>query len=227
MSHREFKQRLYAEFARISNALASERRLEFVDLLAQGPRRVDSLAAETGLSVANASQHLQVLRRARLVDAERQGTSMLYRLADESVLDLWMALRRTGESRLAEIGELRREFGLEDTEGRLTFDELAELQGSGDVVVLDVRPRNEFESGHLPGALCIPVEELGEQLESLPQDRRIVAYCRGQYCLFADEAVDLLKQHGFDAVRLDEGWIEWRSRHDDSRDVEAAAGQEA
>jgi rhodanese-related sulfurtransferase len=211
MSHRPFKSRVYGEFARIGAALASEKRLELLDLLAQGPRYVDALAAEMEMSVANASQHLQVLRAAKLVEAEREGTRVLYRLSDESILDLWLSLRRVGEQHLPEIGALMRRFAPEEPDGQVTRDDLEALIGSDDVLLIDVRPLVEFREGHIPGALTLPVDELPQRIADLPRDKRIVAYCRGPYCLFADEAVTLLRQHGFDAVRLEGGWPEWKS----------------
>jgi rhodanese-related sulfurtransferase len=209
MSHRPFKNRLYAEFARVGTALGSDKRLELLDLLAQGPRYVDALAAEMEMSVANISQHLQVLRNAKLVESEREGTRVLYRLAGERVLRLWLDLRGVAEARLPEVGQLRREYSVEGVGDELPRDELALLLAASDIVLIDVRPAVEFEHGHLPGALAIPVEDLPSRVADLPRDKRIVAYCRGTYCLFADEAVALLRQHGFDAVRLEGGWPEW------------------
>lgn len=210
MSHRPFKQQAYAQFARIGSALASERRLELLDLLAQAPRHVEALAAETEMSVANASQHLQVLRQARLVEAEREGTRVRYRLADERVLRLWLALRSVAESRLAEVGQISRQFAVSAAgEPLMPRDELEGLRQRGEVFLIDVRPAVEYEHGHLPGALSVPVDELSSRLHELPRDRPIVAYCRGAYCLFADEAVAMLRQHGFNAVRLEGGWPEW------------------
>lgn len=212
MSHRSFKQRLYREFARIGGALASDRRLELLDLLAQGPRHVEALAAEADMSVANVSQHLQVLRQARLVETERSGTMVRYRLADRDVLDLWLALRSVAESRLAEVQQLVREYAVPGANGGdLPRADLQRLVKEGEVVLIDTRPRVEYESGHLPGALSMPVDELPARLKELPRDRPIVAYCRGEYCLFADEAVALLRKRGFDARRLEGGWPEWLS----------------
>lgn len=211
MSHRPFKDRLYAEFARVGGALASEKRLELLDLLAQAPRHVEALAAETEMSVANVSQHLQVLRRARLVETDRDGTKVLYRLADDRVLQLWLSLRSVAEARLAEIEQITREFAVEGAEETpVARSGLDALVAGGGVVVIDVRPAVEYEHGHLPDAISLPLEDLLERLAELPRDRRIVAYCRGAYCLFADEAVALLRRHGFDAHRLEGGWPEWR-----------------
>ncbi len=210
MSHRPFKQRLYPLFARIGQALASDRRLELLDLLAQAPRHVEALASATDMSVASVSQHLQVLRNAHLVATEREGTKVHYRLAGEDVLRLWLSLRAVAESRLPEVEQLTREFAVSDSgDNEVSRDELAGLIDQGKIMVIDVRPRIEFENGHLPGAVSIPVDELPARLGTLPKRRRIVAYCRGAYCLFADEAVALLRREGFNAVRLDGGWPEW------------------
>jgi rhodanese-related sulfurtransferase len=209
MSHRAFKNKLYTEFARVGTALASDKRLELLDLLAQGPRYVDALAAEMEMSVANISQHLQVLRNAKLVESEREGTRVLYRLADESVLGLWLNLRGVAEAHLPEVALLRKQYAVDGLGEELPREELEKLLAADDVVLIDVRPAIEYGHGHLRGALAIPVEQLEERLADLPHDKRIVAYCRGTYCLFADEAVALLKQHGFDAVRLEGGWPEW------------------
>lgn len=209
MAHRAFKDRLYPEFARIAQALGSDSRLELVDLLAQCPRRVEALADETGMTVANVSQHLQVLKNARLVESERRGTAVTYRLASPDILALWLALRRVAEDRLPEIGKLRAEYAGTDEE--LPRSELQRLLKRGDAVLVDVRPAIEFESGHIDGAIAIPIEDLQERASELPRDKRIVAYCRGAYCLFADEAVALLRKRGFNAVRLEGGWPEWAS----------------
>lgn len=209
MSHRPFKNRLYAEFARVGTALASDKRLELLDLLAQSPRYVDALASETEMSVANISQHLQVLKNAKLVESEREGNRTLYRLTDESVLRLWLDLRKVAEDHLPEIDQLVRQYAVEGADGGVSRDEMASLLESNSVLLIDVRPAAEFKHGHIEGALPFPIEELAQRLAELPRDKRIVAYCRGTYCLFADEAVALLRQQGFDAVRLEGGWPEW------------------
>lgn len=212
MSHRPFKERLYAEFGRIGTALASDRRLELLDLLAQGPRHVEALATEAEMTVANVSQHLQVLRRAHLVETDREGTKILYRLADQRVIDLWLALRSVAETQLAELGQLAREYALDaGDEVGVSRADLQKKLRRGEAYVIDVRPVLEYASGHLPGAVSLPVEELPKRLQELPRDRPIVAYCRGRYCLFADEAVALLRKHGFDAHRMEGGWPEWSS----------------
>ncbi len=212
MTHRLFKQRIYGEFARVGHALASDRRLELLDLLAQAPRHVEALATETNMSVANVSQHLQILRNARLVEAEREGTKVRYRLAGDEVLRLWLALRSVAESRLAEVSEISRQYAVEGAAGPpVPRDALQGLIDQGKILLLDVRPALEYVHGHLPGAFSIPVDDLPTRLDTLPRERRIVAYCRGSFCLFADEAVALLRRHGFDVVRLDGGWQEWRA----------------
>ena len=211
MDHRALKDSLYPHFARIGAALARDRRLELLNLLAQAPRHVEALASESGMSVANTSQHLQTLKNARLVDAHRVGARVEYCLADESVARLWLALRDVGETRLSEVADVSRRLGLNDSRGEMVHrEDLERLSADGSILVLDVRPRHEQEHGHVRGATLIPHDELESRLDELPRDRRIVAYCRGQYCLFADESVALLRQRGFDAVRLDGGWLEWR-----------------
>lgn len=210
MGHRLFKQRLYPEFARIAQALASDRRLELIDLLAQAPRHVDALAAETDMSLANVSQHLQVLRAAHLVETEKQGTKTIYRLAGDDVLRLWVALRDVAQARLPEVDVIARQFAvLGADDSALTRAELATRSKKGELTLIDVRPRVEYESGHLPGAVSIPPDELERGLEAIPPDRPVVAYCRGPYCLYADEAVALLRSRGFDACRVEGGWTDW------------------
>jgi rhodanese-related sulfurtransferase len=212
MTHRDFKDRLYPQFARIAQALASEKRLELVDLLAQAPRHVDALARETGMSLANVSQHLQVLRAAKLVESERSGNMIEYRLSDPGVVELWLALRGVAESRLAELEQLSRQFLPARNNGNtLSRGDVARLVRGGSALLLDVRPRPEFEAGHLRGAVNIPIEELSGRVGELPRDRQIITYCRGEYCLFADKAAQLLRSYGFDVMRLEGGWPEWQS----------------
>lgn len=212
-NHRPFKAALYKQFQRIGNALSNDRRLELLDLLAQGPRHVEALAAEADMPVANVSQHLQVLQNARLVESDREGTRVVYRLASDSVLRLWLGLEQVAAERLAEVGEIARHFGADRFDRELSPEEVDALLRAGKAVLIDVRPTLEYESGHLPGALSLPVDQLVQRLKELPRTKRIVAYCRGEYCLFADEAVAILKEHGYDAVRLDGGWVEWRAQH--------------
>lgn len=221
MSHREFKDQIYRQFARIGQALASEKRLELVDLLAQSPRHVDALSQETGMSVANVSQHLHVLRAANLLAAERQGNMTVYRLADPTIVRLWLTLRGVAESQLAEVKELARSLPGRDSESVVARDDVASRL-KANAVMLDVRPKHEFEAGHLRGAVNIPIEELRERLGELPNDRQIITYCRGEYCVFADEAAEILRAKGFDVARLEGGWPEWQS---EGRPVKIGAGK--
>ena len=209
---RAFKDQLYEQFARLGKALASGRRLELLDLLSQGERAVEELAAETGMSVANASQHLQILRAARLVEARRAGVSIRYRLADERVFGLWQALRQLGEARLAEIDRLVDTY-LHERQAleAITADELHQRLTDGAVVLLDVRPAAEYRAGHIASARSVPVDELSVRLDELPRDQEIIAYCRGPYCVYADEAVSLLQQAGFHARRLTVGLPDWQA----------------
>lgn len=210
---RKFKDEIYEQFARIGKALSNGRRLELLELLAQGERSVEELAGETAMSVANCSQHLQILRAAQLVDVRRDGLYARYRLADEAVLRFWLALRELGENRLAEISRLVETF-LKDrqTLEAITIDELRQRIKSHGVVLLDVRPLEEFAAGHIPGARSIPTSELEKRLRELPKRSEIIAYCRGPYCVFADEAVRLLRSHGYRAARLDAGLPDWKAQ---------------
>ena len=211
-AHREFKDRLFEQFARIGKALASPKRLEILDLLAQGERTVEEIARETAMPVANASQHLQALKGARMVESRREGLYAYYRLADEGVFRTWQAVRALGEMRLAEIDQVVETY-LKDRDAleAVSATALMERLGDGSVVVLDVRPEEEYRAGHIPGALSVPVEYLEAALQALPKDKEVVAYCRGPYCVFSDEAVRLLHRHGFRARRLSEGFPEWRA----------------
>ena len=209
---RAFKNQLYEQFARIGKALSSAHRLELLDVLAQGERSVEELAQETGMSVANASQHLQVLRAAQLVEVRREGVYIYYHLADERVFSVWQAIRKLGEARIAEIDRVVRTF-LHDRDLLQPVDavELLRRLMDSDVVLLDVRPVEEYRAGHIPGARSVPVAELEAHLHEIPKDREVVAYCRGPYCVFADEAVTLLRAHGFSARRLEQGLPDWRA----------------
>ena len=213
MGDRAAKTALFDEFARAAKALASGRRMELLDVLANGERTVEAVASEVGLSVANTSQHLQVLRQAGLVATRRQGTSIHYRLAGPEVFELWRALRTLARSRLAEVERLAAAYlGARDELEPVTRDELARrLQDGDNLVVLDVRPAVEHAAGHLPGAVSVPVSELRRRLAELPRDREIVAYCRGPYCAFAHEAVAVLREEGFSAWRLEDGLPEWEA----------------
>jgi rhodanese-related sulfurtransferase/biotin operon repressor len=213
VGNRAAKTALFDEFARIGKALGSGRRIELLDVLANGERSVEALARQVGLSVANASQHLQLLRQAGLVATRRQGTSTRYRLAAPEVFELWRALRTVASTRLAEVERLAAAYlGAREELEPVTRDELARRLQDGDgVVVLDVRPAEEHQAGHIPGAVSIPVAELRRRLGELPTDRDIVAYCRGPFCAYAHEAVTTLRQAGFTARRLEDGLPEWRA----------------
>jgi rhodanese-related sulfurtransferase/predicted transcriptional regulator len=213
MGDRAAKLALFDEFARVAKALASGRRLELLDVLANGERTVDALAGAVAMSVANTSQHLQVLRQAGLVASRREGNSVHYRLAAPEVFELWRALRALAGARLAEVERLAAAYlGARDQLEPVTREELARRLEDGDApMVLDVRPAAEHAAGHLPGAVSIPVGELRRRLAELPPDREIVAYCRGPYCAFAHEAVALLREEGFTARRLEDGLPEWQA----------------
>jgi rhodanese-related sulfurtransferase len=210
--NRLFKNAIYEQFARIGKAVSSPKRLELLDLLCQGPRTVEVLAKESGLTVANASQHLQVLRTSRLVETEKEGLFVIYRLADQAVCEFFRAMRVLAESRLAEVEQIKRQF-LEGREGMEPVDreELLALVRQGAVTVLDVRPVEEFNAGHLAGALSIPLRDLQLRLSDLPRDQEIAAYCRGPYCVLSVEAVEMLRAEGFQAIRIEEGIQDFRA----------------
>lgn len=206
------KQRLYAQFAEVAKALGHPHRLEILELLAQGERSVDAVAERAGLSVANASQHLRLMRSSGLLASRRAGKQILYRLGDPAVLDLVAALHRVGERTLAEVREVvTGYFEARDTLEPVSRTDLAQRLKDGLVTVLDVRPPDEFAAGHLPRAVNIPLRELRRRLRDLPKSREIVAYCRGPYCVLAVEAVVLLRERGFRVWRLQDGFPEWRA----------------
>jgi rhodanese-related sulfurtransferase len=211
--HRRFKDSIYEQFARLGKAISAPKRLELLDLLCQGPRSVEALAEQAAISVANASQHLQVLRAARLVEAEKKGLYVEYRVAGDEVGAFFFALRGRGESRLAEIERVARDYFQErGAMEAVGGDELLRRVRSGEVTVLDVRPPEEYRAGHIPGALSIPVGELKARLKELPKDREVIAYCRGPYCVMAVDAVELLRKKGFTAHRMEQGVVDWRAR---------------
>jgi rhodanese-related sulfurtransferase/DNA-binding MarR family transcriptional regulator len=205
------KAALFDALASVAQALGSGRRAEIVDLLAQGERSVEEIAGEISQSTANTSQHLQVLARAGLVRSRRDGTRVYYRLASERVGELWAAVRDVAIRHVAEVSVLADEYlGERDGVESLSADELGQRLARGDVVVLDVRPEPEYRSGHIAGARSAPLTTLGTLAAKLPKRREIVAYCRGPYCVYADDAVRLLRSRGFKARRLDVGYPEWR-----------------
>ncbi len=209
----ELKKQIYEHLARIGKAVASPPRLELLDLLCQGPRTVETLAREAGLTVANTSQHLRVLHSARLVESVKQGLFVTYRLADLAVCEFFRSLRSLAELRLAEVESIVRQFregreALEPLEKKALFRRIRR----GEVIVLDVRPPEEYRAGHIPGAVSVPLKNLKSRLSKLSRDREIVAYCRGPYCVLAVEAVEILRSKGFRALRLEDGVPEWRAK---------------
>jgi len=212
-SHRRFKDDIYGQFARLGKAVSAPKRLELLDLLCQGPRTVEALADQAALSVANASQHLRILLAARLVEAQKHGLYVEYRLADEQVSRFFHALRGLAEARLVEVEQVTRAYlGDRGAMEAVPNKELLRRVRDGDVTVLDVRPPEEYRAGHIPGALSVPLPELKRRLAELPKNREIVAYCRGPYCVMAIEAVELLRKKGFDAHRIEQGVTDWRAR---------------
>jgi rhodanese-related sulfurtransferase/DNA-binding MarR family transcriptional regulator len=209
MGTRIQKDALFDAIAMTGKAFASPRRLELVDLLAQAPRTVDELARASDQSTANTSQHLKALHAAGLVTRAREGTSVRYALAGEEVVELWLALREVAVARLAEVERAAHDY-LGDDVDAVGRDELVARMRRGDVVLVDVRPPEEYEAGHIPGARSIPLDELEDRLADLPPDREVVAYCRGPLCAYAHEAVRRLHTAGREARRLQEGWPEWR-----------------
>ena len=209
---RTFKNVLYEQFARIGKALSNGHRLELLEVLAQGEHSVEVLAQETGMPVANASQHLQVLRSAQLVEVRREGVYLYYRLADEQVFTLWQTMRQVGERRLAEVERIVQTY-LHDRSllQPISATELIQRMSDGTILLLDVRPSEEYIAGHLPDAISIPVSDLHFRLPELAREKEIVAYCRGPYCVFADEALTVLRANGYQARRLEQGLPELRA----------------
>jgi rhodanese-related sulfurtransferase/DNA-binding HxlR family transcriptional regulator len=205
------KAALFDALASVAQALGSGRRAEIVDLLAQGERSVDEIASEIDQSVANTSQHLQVLARAGLVRSRREGTRVIYRLASERVSELWAAVREVAVRQVAEVGVLADEYlGARDGVEQLSAEELQQRLARDQVVLLDVRPEPEYRAGHIAGARSAPLDELNSLLPALPQRKELVAYCRGPFCVYADDAVRLLQDRGLKARRLDVGFPEWQ-----------------
>ena len=208
---REAKDALFDAFAGVAKAMASGRRAEIIDLLAQGERSVEDIATEIDQSVANTSHHLRLLARSGLLRSRRSGTHVLYRLTSPRVAELWTALRDVAATHVAEVGVLATDLVGDRTDVEaLRPDELARRIEAGSVVVLDARPQSEYESGHIAGARSVPIDELPDAVAGLPGSREIVAYCRGPYCVKADDAVRILHDHGLRARRLDTGYPEWR-----------------
>ena len=210
---RKFKNEVYGQLARVGKALASPRRLELLDLICQAERSVEQLAKEAAMSVANTSQHLRALHEAHLLESRREGRFVVYGLADALVSDFYRSFRLLAEDRLAEIERIRERFFSSRRDlTALDRDTLLQQVKQGKVTVIDVRPTNEYRTAHIPRALSIPLQELGERLAELPHGKTIVAYCRGPYCVLAAEAVQLLTRHGFRAHRLEDSVDDWRGR---------------
>ena len=210
--NRRFKDAIYEQFSRIGKAVSSPKRLELLDLLCQGEKTVETLSRETGLTVANTSQHLQTLRTARLIEAEKEGLYVKYHLADQVVCEFFRSMRVLAENRLAEVEIIKRRFleGREDMEP-VNRNDLLKRVIEAAVTVLDVRPVEEYRAGHIPGALSVPLGQLKKLLSKLPRDQEIVAYCRGPYCVLAVQAVEMLRKQGFKAIRLEDGIQDWRA----------------
>jgi len=211
MAPHQSKAALFEAISVMGKAFASPRRLELLDLLAQAPRSVEELADASGQSVANTSQHLQALHAAGMVSRSREGTRIRYAIADDQALGLWLALRDASAARLSDVERAAQDYVGEEVE-LIDGPELRARLDRGDVVVIDVRPTEEYESGHITGAKSIPIHELEQRLDEVPRDRDIVAYCRGPFCAYAHEAVRRLGKAGINASRLAEGWPEWRLR---------------
>ncbi|HCE46711.1 MAG TPA: ArsR family transcriptional regulator [Lentisphaeria bacterium] len=213
MNDRQFKTKIFEHLARIGKAVSSPKRLELLDVLAQGPRTVEVLADETALTVANTSRHLRALHAARLVDAEKRGLFVTYRISDENVNVFLRNMRLLAESRLSDIERVMKEFlSNRPSMDKVDSETLLQRVRDGLVTVLDVRPAEEFRAGHIPGAVSVPLTELRKRLKTLPRNQEIVAYCRGPYCVLAIKAVELLRKEGYRAVRLESSVPDWRIR---------------
>ncbi|MBV8251811.1 MAG: ArsR family transcriptional regulator [Chitinophaga sp.] len=213
MNKRDFKDKVYGELSKVTKALSNPHRLEIIDLLAQGPFSVEEIAHYTGMSVANASQHLQTLKHAKLVKISRNGNFIHYSLAGESVFHAWAGLRELGLEYNAEVEKVVTDF--RKGHGEVTSVDAASLVKKiekEEVILLDVRPEEEYNRGHIHRAISAPVDKLNEQLKHLEKNKMIVAYCRGPFCVYADEAVAMLKKKGFNAVRMNEGYPDWALR---------------
>ncbi|PLS17474.1 ArsR family transcriptional regulator [Bacillus sp. M6-12] len=210
MQSREFKDSIYYHFSRVGKTLNSPKRIELLDILSQGPKSVEMLAKETEMSVANTSQHLQTLLEVRLVKFRKEGTFAVYQLANRKVCDLIQSLQKVAEDRFEEINQLRKDFIERPNQlESIGLEALLKRIDSGNITLVDVRPKSEYDARHIPGAISIPIEDLNKKLSELSKDKEIIAYCRGPYCVSATEAVELLKSYGFQAVRLEVGIQHW------------------
>jgi len=211
MNKRVFKDRVYNELAKITKAMANPHRLEIIELLAQGDFSVEQIAINTNLTIANASQHLQVLKTAQLVDITRQGNFIQYRLSNPNVFKTWKALRELGVERISAVEKLVKDFRQSKFKMEsVTIDELVEKLKSEQITILDVRPESEYKQGHIAKALSIPIDELAKRLNEIPKRNLVIAYCRGPFCVFADDAVALLTKAGYKVTRLEEGFPDWQ-----------------
>lgn len=210
MKSREFKDLIFQQFANIAGAFSTPKRLEIIDLLSQGEKDVETLSNQISATVANTSRHLQVLKNVRLVESRREGVRIYYRLADEKVFNCWKGLQLLAENRVAEIREVLKQFLEErDSLQAISKEQLLKLIQTDNVTVIDVRPPEEFNSGHISGAISMPLSELKDRLDEIPKEREIIAYCRGPYCVLSPEAIKILKDKGYNALRLEVGLPEW------------------
>ena len=211
MDKREFKNKVYSLLSQMIKAMANPHRLEIIDLLAQSHRTVEEIATETEMSVANASQHLQVLKSSNLVEVKREGNYIRYRLADETIYKSWYNLREIGFDRVPEIEKLINDYReKKNVLEAVSISDLMQRMKTKKIILLDIRPVEEYNAGHLPDAISVPIEKLPAILKKLPKNKEYVAYCRGSLCVFADDAVQLLKKKGFNARRLEEGFPDWK-----------------
>lgn len=208
---RPFKDAIYKQFARIGKSLSSERRLELLNLLSQGSKSVEKLAQQADMSIANVSQHLQVLSEARLVMSKKKGTFVYYELANPAVIELLLSLWRTGEQQLSDIQKIKDDFiNPEDGFYTISLEEALTKHEKGEIVLVDVRPSEEYEYAHIPGAISVPIDEFADHIRELPNELEIVTYCRGPYCMYSAQAVSALRNKGHMAFRMEEGVHEWR-----------------
>jgi rhodanese-related sulfurtransferase len=213
MTARDFKDALYMHFARIGHAVSTPKRIELLELLSQGEKSVEHLADESATPIKNTSAHLRALRHARLVDTRREGVHVYYRLADDTVFEFLRCLQTLGRGRLAEVEQATTAFlTSQDNAEPVTLSELRQLLKADAATVIDVRPHDEYKAGHIPGALSLPIAELDRRLRELPKSREVIAYCRGPYCVYALDAVRLLRKRGYRARRADEGFPDWRAK---------------
>lgn len=210
MDSREFKDNVYGEFSRIGKVLSSPKRLELLDLISHSPKSVESLSQATMMSVANTSKHLQALLEARLVTFYKEKNFVFYELASPTVVSLLLSIKAVGAEQIDEVNTLRNEFIVRSDElETLEMTELMKRMKQGNHILVDVRPKNEYETGHITGAISMPIHEIEEHIKNISKDQEVIAYCRGPYCVYATEAVEFLRSKGYDAIRLEAGVHEW------------------